>query len=249
MRTILTALLLTLALGSGAQKVRIATAANMRFAMEELLTAYKKKNPAHDIEVIYGSSGNFYAQIVNGAPFDLFFSADAFYPQKLYEAEQTWGEVKVYAIGQLVLWSSSIEVSSGIEVLAQYPKAKIAIANPNLAPYGQKAVETLQHYGVYEKIKPQLIIGENISQTAQFCLTGNAQLGFIALSLAISPTMKNVGSYYLVNKAAHSPLEQAYVFLKRAKDNPLAHSFTKYISSPEATPFFEKYGFGLPGKK
>lgn len=246
MKTLWIALLLALTICAGAQKVRIAAAANMRYAMEELLMAYKKKNAAHDIEVIYGSSGNFYAQIVNGAPFDIFFSADVFYPNKLHETGQTWGEVKVYAIGQLVLWSSAIELNSGVEVLNQYPKARIAMANPDLAPYGQKTVETLRYYGVYDKIKPQLIVGENISQTAQFCLTGNAQFGFIALSLAISPTMKNAGSYYLVDNAAHSPLEQAYVIFKRAKDNARAHAFASYISSPEAIAIFEKYGFLLP---
>ncbi len=246
MKAIFTFLFLALISASYSQKVRIATAANMRFAMEEILAEYKKDNPGVDIEVIFGSSGNFYAQIVNGAPFDIFFSADLFYPQKLNQEGYTLGDMSVYAIGRLVLWSSSVDVSSGVQVLNDYPRARVALANPELAPYGQRAAEALKYYGMYDKVKSQFILAENISQAAQFCLSGNAQFGFIALSLALSPTMRSVGNYYIVNDDVHGSLEQAYVFLKRAKDNSFAQAFAKYVSSPQAIEIFERYGYVLP---
>jgi molybdate transport system substrate-binding protein len=247
MKTIFSLLFLAFGLLSVAQKVRIAAAADLRFAMDDIVAEYKKSHPNTDLEVIYGSSGNAFTQILNGgAPYDMYFSADITYPQKLHVAGLTVHEPVLYAIGRIVLWSSSIDVSKGVNLLTENPRAHIAIANPSHAPYGERAVETFNHYGIYEKIKPQLIYGENISQAAQFCLTGNAQIGILALSLVLAPNMQKQGSYYLIDDATHNPLRQGFVILNRAKDNALAHAFARYVSSPEAITIFEKYGFGLP---
>ncbi len=230
-----------------AQNVRIAAAADLRYAMDDLVSTYKKSKSGADIEVIYGSSGNAFTQILNGgAPYDMYFSADITYPQKLYEAGLTVNKPVLYAIGRIVLWSSSLDVSKGLSVLTENPRARIAIANPSHAPYGKRALETLRHYGIYDKAQAQLIYGENISQAAQFCLTGNAPIGILALSLVLAPSMQDLGRYYLVDEASHNPLLQGFVILNRAKDNALAHAFAKYISSPEAITIFEKYGFELP---
>lgn len=225
------------------QKIRIAAAADLRFAMDEIVVAYKTGNPQAHLEVIYGSSGNAFTQISNGAPYDLFFSADVIYPQKLHEAGLTIHEPVLYAIGRIVLWSASVDVSKGISVLSDNPKARIAIANPSHAPYGERALETLMHNGIYENIKPQLIYGENISQAAQFCLTGNAQFGILALSLVLAPNMNNRGNYFLIDDATHKPLQQSFVILNRAKDNALVQSFAEFISSARVIKIFEKYGF------
>lgn len=233
-------------LSAQAQTVKIAAAADLRYAIDEVVKAYKKSNSGANIEVIYGSSGNAYTQISNGAPFDLYFSADIVYPQKLKEAGLTLSDPKLYAIGRIVLWSASFDVSKGLSVLANKPKIKIATANPEHAPYGQRSVEALKFYRLYESVEKQLIYGENISQAAQFCLTGNADAGLIALSLVLSPTMSNQGKYFLIDEKSHRPLEQAYVILNHAKDNKLAFAFTEFISSPPARLVFEKYGFTLP---
>lgn len=229
-----------------AQIVKIAAAADLRYAMDEVVKAYKKNNSGATIEVIYGSSGNAFTQISNGAPYDIFFSADIIYPQKLKEAGLTLTDPKLYAIGRIVLWSATLDVSRGLSVLVENPNIKIAVANPEHAPYGQRSVEALKYYQLYEKVDKQLIYGENVSQAAQFCMTGNADAGLIALSLVQSPSMKNHGKYFLIDSKAHRPLEQGYSILKHAKGNKYAFSLAEFISSTESMSIFEKYGFTLP---
>lgn len=246
MKQILTIIAFWIAMSAQAQTVKIAAAADLRYAMDEVVKAYKKTNPGANVEVIYGSSGNAFTQISNGAPFDVYFSADIVYPQKLKEAGLTLTDPKLYAIGRIVLWSASLDVSKGLSVLAEKPKIKIATANPEHAPYGQRAVEALKFYRLYESVEKQLIYGENISQAAQFCLSGNSEAGLIALSLALSPSMSNQGKFFLIDDKSHRPLEQAYVILNHAKGNKSAFSFTEFISSPPARLLFEKYGFTLP---
>lgn len=235
-------------LSATAQTVKVAAAADLRYAMDEIVKEYKKNHLQAAIEVIYGSSGNSFTQISNGAPFDLYFSADILYPQKLKEAGLTLTNPKLYAIGRIVLWSASLDVSKGLSVLANKPNIKIATANPEHAPYGQRSVEALKFYKLYGKIEKQLIFGENISQAAQFCITGNADAGLIALSLALSPSMCNQGKYFLIDEKSHRPLEQAYVILNHAKGNNEANSFAGFIDSRAARTIFEKYGFTLPKK-
>lgn len=228
-----------------AQTVKIAAAADLRYAMDEIAKLYMKTNPGTNVEVVFGSSGNAYTQISNGAPFDVYFSADMMYPKKLQEAGLTITEPKLYAIGRIVLWSSTLDVSKGMDVL-KTPKIKIATANPEHAPYGQRAVEALKYYKIYDQIEKQLSFGENISQAAQFCLTGNAEAGLLALSLILSPGMSDKGKYFLIPETAHRPLEQAYVMLKRAERNKTALDFCNFIETKAVRTIFEKYGFTLP---
>ena len=229
-----------------AQTVKVAAAADLRYAMDELVKTYKTNNPKVEIEVVYGSSGNAFTQISNGAPFDIYFSADILYPQKLKESGLTLSEPKLYAIGRIVLWSATIDVSKGLAVLSEKPDIKIATANPEHAPYGQRAVESLKYYNVYNTVEKQLIFGENISQAAQFCLTGNADAGLLALSLVLSPAMSSQGKYFLIDEKSHRPLEQAYVILNRAKGKDEVFAFALFISTKPAREIFEKYGFTLP---
>ncbi len=246
MKRIVVIIAFLVTMSAQAKTVTIAAAADLRYAMDEIVKEYQKTNSGANIEVIYGSSGNAYTQILNGAPFDVYFSADIMYPQKLKEAGLTLTDPKLYAIGRIVLWSASIDVSKGLSVLAGKPDIKIAIANPDHAPYGQRSVEALKYYKLYEKVEKQLIFGENISQAAQFCLTGNADAGLIALSLVLSTSMSNQGKYFLIDDKSHRPLEQAYVILNHAKENKVAFAFAKFISSPAARLIFEKYGLTLP---
>lgn len=246
MKNILLSLVMACSISLQAQKVKIAAAADLRYAMDEIVQAYKASNPSADIEVVYGSSGNAFTQISNGAPYDVYFSADIMYPRKLKETGLTATDPKLYAIGRIVLWSATIDITKGLQVLADKPNIKIATANPDHAPYGARAVEALKYYKLWTKTERQLIYGENISQAAQFCMTGNADAGLLALSLVLSPAMNNQGRYYLIDAKSHTPLEQAYVILKRAKGNSQAYSFVDFVASKPARAIFEKYGFSLP---
>jgi molybdate transport system substrate-binding protein len=239
-------LFITLSIGLKAQPVKIIAAADLRQAMCELEDLYETQNPGSKLEVSYGSSGNAFTQIMNGADFDLFFSADIQYPKKLKDAGLTLSEPKLYGIGRIVLWSSGLDVSKGLPVLATGKNLKIAVANPEHAPYGQRAIESLKFYSVYESVKDELIYGENISQAAQFCLTGNADAGILALSLALSPAMKDKGKYILIDQKSHQPLEQAYVILNSAKGKKEPFAFAKFIETKVSKAIFEKYGFTLP---
>lgn len=228
------------------QSVTIAAAADLRYAMPDLVNLYKKQNPDAKIEVIYGSSGNAFQQIQNDAPYDIFFSADIMYPQKLKEKGLTISKPKLYAIGRIVIWSQTIDVSKGMNSFLEPKINKIALANPEHAPYGKRGEEAMKYYGIYDKIKSKLVLGENVSQTAQFIVTGNAEIGVLALSLVLSPAMKNQGKYFLIDSKSHNPLEQAYVILKHAQNNKEAVKFTKFIASPQARAIFKQYGFVLP---
>ena len=231
-----------------AQRLSIAAAADLRYAMDEIVALYRKDNPSVQINVSYGSSGRFYQQISQGAPFDIFFSADMEYAQKLYEQKLTHGRPVLYAYGYIVLWSSKTDVSGGLPTLLKTSVRKIAIANPSHAPYGKRAVECLSHFGMLERIRPKLVYGENIAHAAQIIQSGNAEAGIIALSLALSPVMINQGSYYMIDEKSYSPLSQAYVIVKRRTPNAEASKFAAFISKPEARLILEHYGFKLPDK-
>lgn len=171
------------------------------------------------------------------------------YPQKLQEQGLTATDPKLYAIGYIVVWSSTIDVSKGINSLLNPNVFKIAIANPEHAPYGKRAEESMKYYKIYDKVKDKLIFGENISQAAQFVMTGNAEIGILALSIASSPALKDKGKYTIIDDKSHSPLEQAYVILKKAKDNKEVYSFAEFVASPDARAIFKSYGFKLPTDK
>ncbi|MDJ1485151.1 molybdate ABC transporter substrate-binding protein [Cytophagaceae bacterium YF14B1] len=229
------------------EEITIAAASDLRFAMDSLVTVFKKTYPSYKVTVIYGSSGKFFHQISNGAPFDIFFSADKEYPLQLQEKKLTASSVNLYAIGKLVLWSKKLNpVTKGMNTVLDPSVKKIAIANPEHAPYGKKAKESLIHYKLYDKIKSKLVLGENISQTAQYISVGAADIGIVALSLVMSPELQNQGKYYVIPDTTHTPLEQAYVILKRGEKKKGTQLFSTFISSPSAKSLLQKFGFSLP---
>lgn len=245
----LCALALVLALPPPAQgeRITVAAAADLKFAMEEIVGLFEKANPGEEVEVIYGSSGKFATQIRQGAPYDLFFSADAAYPRALAAAGLAASEVRPYAVGRLVLWSASLPRSRlSLAALVDPGITRVAIANPKHAPYGQRAEEALRRSGLLEKVEPKLVFGENIAQTAQFVHTGNADVGIIALSLAKSSEMSGKGGYVTIPESLHAPLVQAYVVLRRAAKNSLAWRFGAFLESAPARAALAKHGFMLP---
>lgn len=230
-----------------AEKITVAAAADLKFAMDELTQAFNRANPTDKVEVTYGSSGKFHTQIQQGAPYDMFFSADIAFPKELVKAGMASSEVIPYAIGRIVLWSATQDASKMTLASLSDPKiTRIAIANPKHAPYGKRAEEALRATGLWEAVQPKLVYGENISQTAQFALTGNAQVGVIALSLAVHPELSGKGGYWLIPDNLHQRLEQGFVITKRAENSPLANRFAEYVSSKPARSVMTKFGFLLP---
>jgi len=227
--------------------VLIAAAADLKFAMDSVVALFSRQNPNITVKVVYGSSGNFFQQIDNSAPFDLFFSADIDYPRQLQQKNKTISDVKLYGTGQLVLWSKTLDPNQEkMNSLLSSNIKKIAIANPAHAPYGKRAEESLRYYQLYDKIKDKLVIGENIAQTAQYAQSGAADIGIIALSLALSPTMQQTGGkYWLIPASSHQALQQGYVLLPHAKGNTDAEKFATFFSSPSTATVLQKFGFGL----
>lgn len=230
----------------------MAAAADLNFAMANLSGQFEKQTGIK-VNVTTGSSGNFVSQIQNGAPFDLFFSADIEYARKLAAAGFAEPEtLREYALGRIVIWmptGAGVDVAKqGWNALLDASVQKIAIANPEHAPYGRAAVAALQRAGIYEQVKPKLIYGENISQAAQFVQSGNAQAGIIALSLAISPGMKE-GKFWEIPAETYPPIEQAAVLLKSAKNKNAARVFLEFVSSAAGRKILEKHGFAIPSTK
>lgn len=231
------------------EKITIAAAADLKFALDEIVALFGRAHPADKVETVYGSSGKFQTQIRQGAPFDLYFSADIAYPSKLKEEGFAASEVQPYAVGRIVLWSPSRDTAKmALADLADPSILKIAIANPKHAPYGKRAEEALKASGVWEKVEAKLVYGENIAQAAQFVQTGNAQAGIVALSLALSPELAKQGGYALISDRLHQPLEQGFIVTKRAVDNPLAQAFARFMVDNEARAVMVRYGFVLPGE-
>jgi molybdate transport system substrate-binding protein len=231
------------------REIRVAVAADLGFAMEELSKEFESETGTK-VDVTSGSSGNFFAQIQSGAPFDLFFSADMEYPRKLEAAGLAQpGTLYEYALGRIVIWApadAEVDVTNqGWRALLDNRAQKIAIANPELAPYGRAAVSALQKAGIYEQVRKKLVYGENISQAAQFVQSGNAQAGIIALSLALSPRMKE-GKVWQIPAKMHSPIEQGTVVLKTAKNKSAALAFLNLIKSAPGRTILKKYGFSVP---
>ena len=230
-----------------AEQIHVAAAADLRFAMDEVVSLFRKSRPADRIEVSYGSSGKFYAQIRNGAPFDLFFSADSELPEKLLQEGLAIPEVTPYALGRIVLWRPGRDTRPlTLADLPQPGNRRIAIANPKHAPYGMRAVEALKAAQVWDAVESRLVFGENIAQAAQFVQTGNADIGIIALSLALAPTFADAGSYAMIPADLHEPLRQGFVILKRAEDKALARTFAAFFSTAEVRQTMSRYGFSLP---
>ena len=229
----------------------IAAASDLNFAFKELVAEFEKRT-GHHVKLSLGSSGNFFSQIQNGAPYDLYFSADIGYPKKLEEAGLALRDsLYKYAVGRIVLWTSAGS-PLGLEklkmdVLLDPSIKRIAIANPKHAPYGRAAVAAMQHFKVYERVKDKLVLGENVSQAAQFVESGASDVGIVALSLALAPTMKASGKYWEIPSEAHSPLEQGAVILKNAKNKEAAKQFLEFVKGSEGQEIMRRYGFTLPG--
>lgn len=236
---------------SPAPPLRIAAAADLRFALDELVVAWMAAHPEARVEPTYGSSGSFFAQIEQGAPFDLFFSADIDYPRRLVEAgladEQT---LRPYAVGRIVVWvpaDSPLDVeTAGVGVLAEPSVRRVAIANPEHAPYGRAAMAALESLGLADVVRPKLVLGENVAQAAQFVDSGNADAGIIALSLAKAPTLAGRGRYALVPVDAYPRLEQGAVVLAGSDRAAAARAFLDFVLGSEGRAILDRYGFVAP---
>ena len=236
-----------------AQDIVVAAAADMSAVLPRLAETYTKKT-GQAVKLSFGSSGNLTNQIRNGAPFDLFFSADEQYPQQLIaEGLASKDTLYRYAVGRLVLWvpgDSALDLSKlGIQALLDLSVKKISMANPAIAPYGRAAEAALRHFGIYDQVSSRLVLGENVSQAAQFVESGNAQAGLIALSHALAPAMKDKGRYWKVPLDAYPTLNQAAVVLSRSKQQDAARKFLEYLRNPEVTSLLTGYGFSLPAEK
>ena len=231
-----------------AQEITVAAAADMSAALPQLVAAYTKKKTGQAVKLSFGSSGNLTNQIRNGAPFDVFFSADEEYPQQLIaEGLAAKDTLYRYAIGRLVLWvpsDSPLDLPKlGINALLDPLVKKISIANPATAPYGRAAEAALRHFGIYDQVSSRLVLGENVSQAAQFVESGNAQAGLIALAHALAPALKDKGRYWTVPFDAYPTLNQAVVVLSRSKRQDAVRRFLDFLRSPEATALLTSYGF------
>lgn len=225
----------------------VAAAANLGPALREITANFEKSSGTH-VELAFGSSGNLATQIENGAPFDVFLSADVDYPRSLEtKGAIAPGSLAVYATGKLVLWVTN---ASGIDVGRLQPQMllldsvrKIAIANPRHAPYGKAAVEFLRKAGLYDRVAGKFVLGEDVAQTAEFVRSGNADVGIIPLSLALAPAMKERGKYREIAAGLYTPIRQAGVILKSAKNPSAAAKFLAYVRSAEAAAVLARYGY------
>jgi molybdate transport system substrate-binding protein len=257
MTTIRTLLLFLITLSTmpawaGSAEISIAAAADLSSVLPELAANYQKQTGTM-VRLSFGSSGNLTQQIKNGAPFDLFFSADEDYPKQLVQAGLAESSsLQRYARGQLVLWvpaESPLDTQHrGLEALLDPSVQKVAIANPQHAPYGRAAEAALKRAQLYEKIASKLVLGENVSQAAQFVESGNAQAGLIALSHALAPGIKDKGRYWVIPADSYPELNQAAVVLTRSQHKKEAAGFLDYLKSSEPRAVLQRFGFSLPGE-
>jgi molybdate transport system substrate-binding protein len=236
-----------------AQDLAVAAAADLSYALKDLAGRFEKKT-GNKVALSFGASGNLYSQIQNGAPFDLFFSADVDYPDKLAAAGLVERDsLKTYAIGHLVLWvpdSSKLDPQKlKMDLLTLPAVQKIAIANPQHAPYGRAAMAALEHFGLKDKVAAKLVFGENISQTAQFVQSGNAQAGLVALSLVLSPAMKNAGQFWELPADSYPALRQGVAIMSASKHRQAAAAFLQYVTSAEGGAVLAQYGFAAPERQ
>jgi molybdate transport system substrate-binding protein len=247
MKPALIFLLLALALSAQGAEVKVAAASDLSFALRDL-TAEFTRQTGHTVRVTLGSSGNLYSQLQNGAPFDVFMSADAQYPHNLAEAGLGFPDTEyAYGQGSIVVWvpqDSKLDPNKLHERILLDPAViKIAIANPKHAPYGRAAEAAMKTLGIYDQVSSKLVLGENISQAAQFVQTGHAQAGVIALSLALSPQMKESGKYWEIPSDAYPPIVQAAVVMKSSSEQNAARAFVSFLKTASARAVFARYGF------
>jgi molybdate transport system substrate-binding protein len=243
----------TFATNAFAGEVVVAAASDLSFPIKEIIARFEKQS-GHSVKLTLGSSGNFQAQIINGAPFDVYISADVDYVRRLEQRGMVEPKtLVVYAVGRLVIWvrnGSTLDVQKlGMKTLEQPGVRRIAIANPDVAPYGRAAVAALRHYHLYERVAPRLVLGENIAQAAQFVSSGAADAGLIAHSLALSDPMRTAGRYWEIPPDAYPKLNQGMAILTQArKANHLeaARAFYNWFQNDASRAVLMKYGFSLP---
>jgi molybdate transport system substrate-binding protein len=253
LRGLLLAGLLISSAAAGAQnaaRLTVAVAANLESAMKDLQQDFERQT-AEQLTVVYGASGSLVVQIENGAPFDVFLSADMEYPRKLIAEHLADGDTLYrYAVGHLVLWVPSVAGLDlhklGMDSLLSPQVTKIAMANPKHAPYGQAALSALRYFKLYGKVASKLVMGENVSQTAQFVESGNAQIGLLPLSLAFTPEGKTKGVYFEVPAEAYPEMDQGAVVLAKTNNRRLAERFLAYLKQPATALLLKKYGFLEP---
>ncbi|MBL8013783.1 MAG: molybdate ABC transporter substrate-binding protein [Candidatus Omnitrophica bacterium] len=245
---VLSALLICSVTISASAEVTVAVAANLQYTFDELKSEFQKETGV-ELKGVIGSSGKFTTQIENGAPFDVFLSADMDYPKTLAKEGLALNTPKIYAYGTLAIWTmTGVDFSNGIEALANPSVKKIAIASPKTAPYGHQAVNALKHYGIYVQAEKKLVYGESIAQTNQFITTKAADLGITAKSVVMAPQMKGQGKWIDVPQEAYEPIAQGVVILKHAESGHMdeARKFFEFLFSEKAAEIFKKYGYVLP---
>jgi molybdate transport system substrate-binding protein len=232
-----------LAQPAAAADINVAVAANFTEAAKEIAAAFERKSGSK-VVLSFGSSGQFYTQITQDAPFQVFLSADQERPEKaVADGYAVAGSRFTYAVGKLVLWSRDANLVKGVNTLTQGDFSKVAIANPTAAPYGAAAIETMKALNVYDRLQSKIVQGNNIAQTFQFIDTGNAELGFVALSQIIE---RNAGSRWVVSGSLYSPIKQDAVLLKKAANVDAAKAFLEFLKGPEAAAIEAKFGYGTP---
>jgi molybdate transport system substrate-binding protein len=228
---------------ASAAEINVAVAANFTEAAKEIAAAFERKT-GNKVLLSFGSSGQFYTQITQDAPFQVFLSADQERPEKAVAEGLAVPDSRLtYAVGKLVLWSRDPKVVTGPDTLKQGAFSKIAIANPTAAPYGAAAIETMKALNVYDALQPKIVQGNNIAQTFQFIDTGNAELGFVALSQVVD---RSEGSRWLVSANLYAPIKQDAVLLKKGAGNEAAKAFLAFLKGPEAAAVEAKFGYGTP---
>lgn len=238
-----------LALPAAAGSLLVAAASDLSYCIDELAAAFRKEAPTAELKVSLGASGNFFAQIRNGAPHEVFMSADMDYPTQLAKLGAADGATLTpYAVGRIALWTldARLDPAQGMALLRDPRVSRVAIANPDTAPYGRAARAALVRDGLLETVTPKLVIGENIAQTAQFVQSGNAQVGIVSYSALRSPKLAGAGRYYLIPDAGMAPIEQGAIVTRQGAANPDALRFVRFLGSPAARAIFERHGFGLP---
>ena len=254
MRTLLLILIATFGCSvAHTEDITVAAASDLNYALKDLTAGFENKT-GDKVTLSFGSSGNLYSQIQGGAPYDVFFSADMEYPQKLAAAGLVDGSsLRMYAVGQLVLWvpnSSSLDPQKlKMDLLVQPSVQRVAIANPQHAPYGKAAMAALDHFGFKDKVAGKLVFGENVGQAAQFVQSGNAQAGLIPLSLAVSPPMKDAGRYWKLPTDSYPELRQGVAVLSSSRHKRVAQRFIDYIISSEGAAVLQQYGFHVRSSK
>ena len=245
---IISVFICALQLTAFAGDITVAGAANVQFILDDLKAEFTKETGI-DVKTVIGSSGKLTTQAENGAPFDVFLSADVKYPAKLYKDGFSSKAPKVYAYGVLVLWTmKDMDLSKGVEALSDTGIRKIAIANPELAPYGRQAVNSLKFYKLYDQLQRKLVLGESISQANQFITTGAADIGFTAKSVVVASNMKDKGKWVEVDPLSYEPIAQGAIVLRYGDQNNAkeAHEFYDFLFSAPARGIFKKYGYNLP---